>query len=98
VTSIIQLVFIILPALVFLAAAILYPAMFRWRESFQGRSMMGLLVALFIILGLNAVVGLSFAFYGTVAAWWPVVSIGAFTILTIAGIGFCASIIRSRQR
>ena len=94
----IRLILICAPPLVFLTALILYGALFRWEDSFQGRSMIGLLLALVIILGMNAVVALSYTIYGSIAEWWSIASMGAFAALTVAGIGLCVSLFKSRVR
>lgn len=85
------------PALIFPTATVLYWLLFDWIRTFQGRSMMGLLLALDALLIMNAIRSITYRLTDTSGEWWIYFYAAGFTILTFAGIGFCASIIRSRQ-
>jgi hypothetical protein len=86
------------PALIFPVATVLYGIFFHWVRTFQGRSTMGLLVALDVLLLMNAARTLTYKLTDTSAEWWIYFYSMGFVVLTAAGINFCVSIVRSRQR
>lgn len=95
--QLVQLFFVVLPVLPFVAALVLYASMFRIR-SFQGKAMIFVLAAFSVVLGLNAVAGISLVLFGVLADWWVLVSQAAFLLLTVSGVVFCVSIIRARKK
>lgn len=92
-----RLTVITAPAVIFFIAGVLYHLWFRWWESIQGKSQMGLIAAVTIMFGLNAVVGFSYVLFGSVADWWAVVEVGAFVMIAISGFALWAALSASRQ-
>lgn len=92
----IVLVFVL--PIVFTTQMVMYDRLFLWKKSFQGRALIGQMLALNLVLWVNAVF-MALSLFGVYPRdWWRAIAVALYVVLAFAGSWFCGAIARSREK
>lgn len=83
---------------IFITQMVMYDRLFYWRRSFQGKALMGQMIALNLLLLFQVLINFLRFMEIERGDWFRIIALLLFSVLAVTGVRFCFAIYNSREK